>query len=127
MRKKITVKISDIQKLILNTVFVLKDFEQFIILNSNSDNSKNNPNNRFSDFDFISAFGKFNNFISAKQNNFQTLKNFYESRKDWLFGFFTYDLKNEIENSKSKNFDGIQMPEIFFFNPNLFCLKKIIC
>lgn len=48
---------------------------------------------------------------------FESLKKFYDSKKDWLFGFFSYDLKNETENLTSKNHDGLQFPALFFFQP----------
>lgn len=48
---------------------------------------------------------------------FEKLKAFYESKKDWLFGFLGYDLKNEIERLHSKNRDALHFPEMFFFQP----------
>ncbi|MFM7023523.1 MAG: anthranilate synthase component I family protein [Flavobacteriales bacterium] len=38
---------------------------------------------------------------------------------DHIFGFFGYDLKNEIENLVSKNTDGSDFPDYFFFQPKL--------
>ncbi len=38
-------------------------------------------------------------------------------QEDWLFGFFGYDLKNEVEKLSSQNFDGVGMPDIGFFRP----------
>ena len=37
--------------------------------------------------------------------------------KDWLFGFFGYDLKNETERLSSQHFDGIGLPDLGFFQP----------
>ena len=48
---------------------------------------------------------------------FRDLREFYEMHGDWLFGFLGYDLKNDTENLRSENFDGIQMPEMHFFRP----------
>ncbi len=50
-------------------------------------------------------------------NAFESLKNFYEHHKDWLFGFLTYDLKNEVEDLHSHHADGIQLPDLYFFQP----------
>ncbi|MCB9353462.1 MAG: anthranilate synthase component I family protein [Lewinellaceae bacterium] len=36
---------------------------------------------------------------------------------DWCFGFFGYDLKNEVERLESHRFDGIGLPDIGFFRP----------
>ena len=55
--------------------------------------------------------------LIADTNSFEALKRFYEQKKDWLFGFLTYDLKNEIEKLTSDNFDNIQLPTLHFFQP----------
>ncbi len=46
---------------------------------------------------------------------FLQLQNYYESKKDWLFGFLSYDLKNDIEDLKSENKDGLDFPKMHFF------------
>ncbi len=48
---------------------------------------------------------------------FEQLKDLVDARKSWLFGFMTYDLKNDIERLESHNFDGIKMPVLHFFEP----------
>ncbi|WP_139958906.1 anthranilate synthase component I family protein [Flavicella sediminum] len=54
-------------------------------------------------------------------NAFEKLKKFQSSHQDYLFGFLSYDLKNDIENLTSENKDGLDFPELFFFQP-----KKLI-
>lgn len=54
--------------------------------------------------------------IKALQS-FNDLENFLEQRKDWLFGYFSYDLKNELEELESSNYDGLNFPELYFFQP----------
>lgn len=49
------------------------------------------------------------------------LQTFIERRRDWLFGCFSYDFKNELEDLTSNNFDGLGFPLLRFF-----CPKKII-
>ncbi|MEP7167790.1 MAG: anthranilate synthase component I family protein [Bacteroidota bacterium] len=53
--------------------------------------------------------------------SFENLEKFYDNfskkENDWLFGYFTYDLKNDIEKLKSENRDNIQFPAINFFVP----------
>ena len=46
---------------------------------------------------------------------FETLKQFQASKRDWLFGFMGYDLKNEVEVLSSKHFDGVVLPDLAFF------------
>ncbi|MGK0364753.1 MAG: para-aminobenzoate synthetase component 1 [Saprospiraceae bacterium] len=48
---------------------------------------------------------------------FRDLQEFYDSKKDWLFGFLSYDLKNDTEALTSHNPDGLVMPEMHFFQP----------
>jgi len=50
---------------------------------------------------------------------FARLKEFYDRKKDWLFGFLGYDLKNEIEKLQSSHHDGLTFPDLFFFQPEI--------
>lgn len=43
---------------------------------------------------------------------------------DWLFGHFSYDLKNAIEPLHSDNKDGIGFPDLFFYVPEVVILLK---
>jgi para-aminobenzoate synthetase component 1 len=47
----------------------------------------------------------------------EQLSHFYTNNKEWLFGHFAYDLKNENEALTSSNSDGIEFPDLFFFVP----------
>jgi para-aminobenzoate synthetase component I len=57
--------------------------------------------------------------ISDPKNALSALQEFYNKRKGWLFGYLTYDLKNEIENLSSKNSDGLGFPLLHFFAPKV--------
>ena len=48
---------------------------------------------------------------------FKKLKEYWNQKKDWFFGFLSYDLKNEVEALESDNFDGLSFPEMHFFQP----------
>ena len=62
---------------------------------------------------------------SKQEGSFERLKNFYNEKQDWLFGYFTYDLKNELEDLKSENEDHIQFPKMHFFQPRyIFIIRK---
>ena len=55
---------------------------------------------------------------------FDKLNEYQESTKDWIFGYLTYDLKNDVEQLKSDNFDGLHFPDLYFFQPKrLFLIK----
>lgn len=67
-------------------------------------------------FDCLAGVDAIKEFVVGP-NSFDSLKSFYTQEKDWLFGFFSYDLKNETENLVSENPDYIEMPVIHFFIP----------
>src|SRR5690606_27689339 len=48
---------------------------------------------------------------------FPSLFDFHQQHKDWLFGQFAYDLKNELEDLRSENPDGVDVPDLYFFLP----------
>jgi para-aminobenzoate synthetase component 1 len=50
-------------------------------------------------------------------NAFEQLGDFIQHTNDWLFGFLGYDLKNEVEDLASQNYDGIRLPDLGFFRP----------
>src|SRR5690606_6814050 len=59
-------------------------------------------------------------FTSIKTDSFQAFKEldaYQKNTKDWLFGYLSYDLKNDIEPLQSDNFDGLNFPELYFFQP----------
>ncbi len=57
-------------------------------------------------------------------NNFDSLQRFIKEEQDWIFGHLSYDLKNEVEDLSSHNFDGIQFPDMFFFVPEIVLILK---
>lgn len=57
--------------------------------------------------------------IKEGDNALQQLQQFIDVSKGWLFGYLSYDLKNEIENLYSNNEDGVQFPLLHFFSPLL--------
>lgn len=71
----------------------------------------------YSAYDFIIAAGVQEELQHSSENAFEALKMFYEKDKQWMFGFFSYDLKNEIENLESNNIDHLNFPDLYFFIP----------
>ena len=88
-------------------------FSIFCLLDNNQYN--------FSDpsFECLLAVGSITKLQLNAGNAFNGLHNFLKDNNDWAFGHFSYDLKNETENLSSKNFDGIQLPDLFFFIPEI--------
>ncbi len=91
--------------------------ENFILLNSNIDQ---NSGHHYHEYDLLAAWGQLHSLNSSKNMGFISLKKFHHEYKDWIFGFFGYDLKNETENLCSKKPDHLEFPEISF------CVPKIV-
>jgi len=90
--------------------------EHFIFLNSNQDAI---DNHLLHEYDVISACDPIFWMKPGTENSFDSLSDFYTKYNDWIFGYFSYDLKNEIESLESKNSDGLKFPEIYFYVPKL--------
>ena len=79
---------------------------------------------QYSSYDCILAVDAFTSIKTDYHNAFEDLKQYQQVTKDWLFGYLSYDLKNDIEILNSNNFDGLSFPDLFFFQPKkLFLLK----
>lgn len=80
--------------------------------------NNNNFSSPYNSYESIIASGKVNEINFQKSSDcFSQLKKFYDTNPRWLFGFFSYDLKNEIEKLFSNNFDFVKMPILYFFQP----------
>ena len=87
-----------------------KEYQHVSILDSNNYNDS-----LYHEYDLIAGFGS-KSIVSS--NRFCELENI--SKKGlWLFGFLSYDLKNELENLNSENEDGLAFPGLSFFEPKI--------
>jgi para-aminobenzoate synthetase component 1 len=84
----------------------------------------NNYNHHQLQYDAILAVDEFTSIQTDDANAFDKLKEYQNITNDWIFGYLTYDLKNDVENLSSANFDGLEFPDLYFFQPQkLFLLK----
>jgi para-aminobenzoate synthetase component 1 len=76
--------------------------------------------------DFDDSYGKFDTLVAVgvkaevaaeTGSAFEQLQRFREQHPGWMTGFFTYDLKNEIEDLNSENQDSLGFPGLYFFVP----------
>lgn len=79
--------------------------------------SSNDTRDRYGRFRQLYALGTANDCRDDGKNAFAQLRDFSDKHQDWLFGYLTYDLKNQTEALTSQNFDGIGMPGMHFFRP----------
>jgi para-aminobenzoate synthetase component 1 len=85
----------------------------------------NQYHQKYSSYDAVLAVDAFTSIKTDYENAFQDLYQYQSQTKDWLFGYLSYDLKNDIEALQSNNFDGLAFPDLFFFQPKkLFLIKE---
>jgi len=84
----------------------------------------NNYKQNHSKYEAVLAVDAFTSIQTDFHDAFEQLKDYQTITKDWIFGYLTYDLKNAVENLKSKNIDGLEFPDLYFFQPKkLFFFK----
>ena len=92
-----------------------RQFREIVWLDSNDHKDV------YSAFDALLAVDALTSLTTDTRHAFDDLREYQESTGDWLFGYLSYDLKNDVEKLGSANFDGLHFPELHFFQP-----KKII-
>ena len=96
-------------------------FGEVVVLDSNV---IANEKALYSSYDFIVAVDAFTSLKTDYVNSFKDLYQYQNQTKDWLFGTISYDTKNAIESLSSTNQDGLEFPDLFFFQPKkLFLIK----
>tara|TARA_R100001369_G_scaffold75871_1_gene104937 strand:+ start:2435 stop:3727 length:1293 start_codon:yes stop_codon:yes gene_type:complete len=88
-----------------------KQFEEVAWLDSN------NFKDSHGTFKAVLAVDAFTAIRTDSFNAFEKLEEYQTTTKDWLFGYLTYDLKNDVENLSSSNVDVLDFPDIQFFQP----------
>jgi len=77
----------------------------------------NNFEDNHSSYRAILAVDAFTAIKTDSYNAFDKLEEYQTTTKDWLFGYLTYDLKNDVEDLSSSNYDGLNFPDLQFFQP----------
>lgn len=77
------------------------------------------PQKKYASWECLVAVGAAAILETNAGQAFSELRHFYDEKQDWLFGFFSYDLKNEVERLHSTHPDGIGLPDLFFFQPEI--------
>ncbi len=88
-----------------------QQFDEVIWLDSNhhqQDHSK---------YKAILAVDAFTAVKTDEFKAFEKLEEYQAKTNDWLFGYLTYDIKNDVERLSSNNFDGLHFPDLYFFQP----------
>ncbi|WP_452598342.1 anthranilate synthase component I family protein [Pontimicrobium sp. MEBiC01747] len=84
----------------------------------------NHHNGHYSNYDAILAVDAFTAIQTDHVDAFDKFKEYQTVTNDWILGYLTYDLKNDVEKLQSNNYDGLNFPELYFFQPKkLFLIK----
>jgi para-aminobenzoate synthetase component 1 len=92
------------------------NIEYISILVSNLEQKESNLPKDYINYDVLSGVG-LNDIIISNDNSFEKLNDFHSQKEDWLFGYLSYDLKNEIEEFSSNNTDNFNADNLSFFVP----------
>jgi para-aminobenzoate synthetase component 1 len=118
LRTTITKNIGNLSQFKNQLLTWSQQFREVIFMDSND------YPQRYSSYDCILAVDAFTSIKTDYHNAFEDLKQYQQATKDWLFGYLSYDLKNDIEILDSNNFDGLNFPDLFFFQPKKIFLVK---
>jgi len=72
---------------------------------------------KYNSFDAALAIDEFTAIKTDYTHAFDKLKEYQSYTKDYLFGYISYDVKNDVEQLTSNNFDGLDFADLYFFQP----------
>jgi len=112
------IQVQDIAVFKTQLLIWAQQFKKVVWLDSN-----NYPLNH-SSFDAVLAVDVFSEIETNYFGAFNKLKEYQTHVKDYIFGYLSYDLKNDVEAISSKNFDNLHFPDLYFFQPKkIFFIK----
>jgi len=111
VRTKTTYTLEDPLKFKQQLLQWSKQFEEIAWLDSN------NYHENYGEFDALLAVGAFTAIKTDYYQAFAKLQEYQHTTKDWIFGYLSYDLKNDVERLSSKNHDALDFPDLYFFQP----------
>lgn len=118
MRTSFTLTIQDTNHFKEQLLQWAQQYREVVFLDSN------NYHQRYGSYDVVLAIDALTSIQTDYLNAFDDLNVYLQTTKDWLFGYLSYELKNDTEVLYSANHDGLDFPDLFFFQPKkLFLLK----
>lgn len=115
MRITASFTVSDIKKFKKELLCWAQQFDEVVWLDSNEKHSQ------YGSFDVLLAVEGLTSIITDQEGAFNDLREYRTAVKDWIFGYLSYDLKNDVEQLASANTDKLNFPDLYFFQP-----KKVI-
>ena len=122
MRNTTSIVVENVENFKVNLLSWAQQFNEVVWFDSNSDFG--NFNQDYSRYDVVLAV-EANSILNCNYKNaFKKLKAFQSNINDYIFGYLSYDLKNDIENLHSDHLNNLSFSDLFFFQPKkLFFLK----
>ena len=69
---------------------------------------------KYSSFEAALAIDEFTAIKTDYSNAFDKLKEYQSYTKDYIFGYLSYDVKNDVEALYSTNYDGLDFADLYF-------------
>ncbi len=114
-----TITITDLNAIKKQLLSWAQQYEDIVWLDSNSYERQNYP-----EYEAILAVDAFTSLKTDYQGAFDQLEEYQSTTKDWIFGYLSYDLKNDTERLTSKNDDSLDFADLYFFQPKKVFLFK---
>jgi para-aminobenzoate synthetase component 1 len=111
LRTEVSRKIENISAFTSKLLEWAKGFDDIVFLDSNQ------TKDIHSSYDAVLAVDAFTALKTNSGDALEELEAYQQATKDWIFGYLSYDLKNEIEDLTSQNDDNLGFPELYFFQP----------
>ena len=111
MAESTSFKITDIAIFKRQALEWASQFATVCLLNSNG-----YQQDKYSSLDWVLAVDALE-FVSATHDSFGALHKFIDAADVRIFGFLSYDLKNQLERLSSDHSDHIGFPLMYFFKP----------
>ncbi len=113
MAESTTVTLPDIESFKKNALHWANQFRVVCLLDSNHYSKQ-----LYKSIEWILAVDEKKNLgFDENLKHFTDLESFLASKEQTVFGFLSYDLKNEFEKLSSENWSGINLPLLYFFEP----------
>ena len=120
MSKTIEYTIEDVADFKAKILQLSENYNSVAILDSND-----YLYDKYSKYEYIAGIGTVNELkLTNYKSSFKKLRDFQESSKNLIFGYLSYDLKNDIEILQSENNDNLQFPILHFFEPEYLIIIK---
>ncbi|TLX78435.1 anthranilate synthase component I family protein [Labilibacter sediminis] len=113
MRKTINIDVGDVELFKQKLVRYSTNVKYAAMYDSNGYYQTINSGVKYHSYDFICGFDS----ISVVSGNLQDLEQKRSELNDWLFGYLSYDLKNDLEQLYSVNADELNFQKLLFFQP----------